>query len=56
MSYFYSENDISHQISSVGSPQENGGVEIKHQHILNVSRALRFQANLPKDDYNYTCN
>ena len=47
MLQFYSEHGIVHQRSCVDTSQQNGRVTRKHRHILNVVRALRFQANLP---------
>ncbi|XP_074284250.1 uncharacterized protein LOC141608805 [Silene latifolia] len=44
---YFNDNGILFQSSCVGTPQQNGHVERKHQHLLNVARALRFQAGLP---------
>lgn len=44
---FFHQSGIVFQTSCTGTPQQNGLVERIHQHVLNVSRALRFQAHLP---------
>lgn len=45
--HFFSTHGILFQSSCVGTPQQNGSVERKHNHILEVARALRFHASLP---------
>ena len=46
MQEFYLDHEIFRESSCVDTPQQNGRVERKHCHILNVARALRFQPNL----------
>ncbi|KAM7485260.1 hypothetical protein LguiA_001269 [Lonicera macranthoides] len=44
---FFNDNGTNFQHTCVYTPQQNGVVERKHRHILQVARALKFHANLP---------
>ena len=53
MLQFFNTEGIIHQTSCIETPEQNGLVERKHQHILNVTRTLLFQSNLPQNFWNY---
>jgi len=45
---FSQRNEIFCHASCVDTPQQNGVVERKHTHLLEVARALRLEGGLPK--------
>ena len=45
---YYANKGIIHKKTCVDTPQQNGIVERKHKHLLEVARALMIQANLPQ--------
>lgn len=50
---YFSSHGIILQTSCIENPQQNGRVEIMHQHILGVVRALLFQSSLPKQFWSF---
>jgi hypothetical protein len=47
MDEFLSNQGTLYQYRCVETPQQKSIVKRKHQHLLNVARALKFQSNLP---------
>jgi len=45
--FFFTSKGTVNQTTCIETHQQNGIVERKHQHILNITRALLFQENLP---------
>ena len=53
MKSFFQNEGIVHQTSCVETPQQNGIAKRKHQHIMNVTRAILFQSKLSMQFWSY---
>jgi hypothetical protein len=49
LSPYFEKEGIIHQLSYVNTPQQNGLVERKNRHLLETTRALPFQHQVPKN-------
>lgn len=45
---FLKTNGVVHELTCVDTPQQNGVAGRKNRHLLEITRALRFQMNVPK--------
>lgn len=50
---FFDAKGIIHQMSCVYTLQQDGVVERKHQHLLNIGSALKIQSSLPLSYWGY---
>lgn len=50
----FDSHGITHQHSCSYTPQQNGSVEIKHRHLLQIASALMFQSCLPSKFWGYS--
>ena len=48
LSQWFQKEGIIHESSSITTPQQNGVAERKNRHLLEFTRALLFQQNVPK--------
>lgn len=53
---FIASKRVTHQFSCVERPEHNSVVERKHQHLVNVARALFFQSQVPKQFWVNVCS
>jgi len=53
MNSFFDSKGIIHQTTCVETPEQNGIAERKHQHLLNVARALIFQSKISTCFWSY---
>lgn len=50
---FYASKGITNHRCCVENPQQNGRVERKHQHLLNVGRAIIYHSKLPNTYWSF---
>jgi hypothetical protein len=53
MTNYLNSNDILHQTSCVSTPQQNGIAECKNRDLIEKTRAIMLQMNVPKSFWSY---